>query len=165
MKYYFLTSLNSFIATPIWAKISVVLIAVLSPYATMMHLLVMFWVVDLLTGIMHSTKKRFIEEKPEGFIIKLKMFWRNFESRKLRWSVEKIGCYLTVIVLIAFFEKYFLPFEIGGYTLTKVLSGFFVLIELKSIFENMALLTNSDIFTKVFSIFSKKFKDKTGMEI
>jgi len=165
MKYYFLTAANSLGSTPLLTKTMIVILAVLSPYEAMIYVLLVFWVVDMLTGILHSTKKKFIETKPKGFALKVKIFWKNFESRKLRWSVEKIACYLLVVVLMAVMELYFFPFSIAGYTLTKIACAFFALIELKSIFENLALITKSEVFTKIFALFSKSFKEKTGVEI
>ena len=165
MKYYIITTFNTIAYTPIWTKSAVLFLAVMAPYASMIHILIAFWAVDLATGIMHSTKKKFIEEKPKGFFKKLKIFWKNFESRKLRWSVEKIACYLLVVVLMAFLEQYFFPFSLAGYTLTKIACAFFALIELKSIFENLSLLTKSQIFIKIFGYISKEFKNKTGVDV
>ena len=169
MKYY-LNKLYLLLITPaplsMWKQLGLLFVAVVAPYAALIHLLLVFVFIDLITGIGASYKTFLREEMAKGnkltFKNKIKLFWSNFHSSKLRYTVEKLAVYLLVILLFSFFEKYFLAFSIAGFTLTKIVAMILSIIEIKSILENFSTITNKKFYVAIFNLFKKQVDSKIG---
>jgi len=164
---YYTKNLYIIFAAPLnlslWKQLCLIFIAVLAPYATIFLLLMAFILIDMMTGITASYKKiirKVSDEKAYSFWKKLRVFWKNIKSRKLRYTAEKMAVYMIVIVMFSFFEYYFLKFQISGYTLSKIIVMMLVVIEIHSICENVDVILNKNIFSKIFHIFKKKISEK-----
>lgn len=166
MKYYFITSVSVIKQLPWITKIGLLLATILTPYVSLMVCLLVFILFDFITGVWASyNEKRRRIKRELSFKSRLSLFWNNFKSRKLRYTAEKMGNYLLVIICFAFFEFFFLKFELGGYTLTKIVAGFLAAVEIRSILENMTRITGKKFYSGLFNIFKKKVEEKTGIDI
>ena len=163
--YYIKNLWSVFKSIPLLTKIATLFFAILTPYSSIIHLLLFFVVLDLLTGIYASCKQHMLEHKPVGFSNKLCMCWHHIESKKLRWSVEKLLVYMTIILVTATFEFFYIPIVVGTYTLSKLIIGILTLTEIRSIFENLATIMPNGVVSTVFRVFSKKIKDETGLSL
>lgn len=79
-------------------------------------------------------------------------------SRKLRKSIKKMLGYATVIMLFFMIEEAF-DFEIGSY---RFVGGFICAIEMISILENIAVISENPIFIKIITLFRGRAKDFYG---
>lgn len=95
-----------------------------------------FVLLDLITGVYAAYRNKI-----------------KIESHKLRKTVEKLVFY-TIAILAAFgFEKY-----LADWThLTQIIAGFIASIELISIFENISLITNVNIVSKLKEVIAGMF--------
>lgn len=94
---------------------------------------------DTITGIMASLK--------EG---------NRFESKKLRSTVGKLSAYGIAVLVAHVVDKNFLTNDFPG---MKLISGFICFIEIKSINENIEIITKLNLFQKITQQF--KFKSIT----
>jgi hypothetical protein len=168
MLYYF-KNLTTLLVAPLklslWQSILIAFGCVISPYYALFIILMSFVLIDMLTGIVASYKNRILCEFtlkniPLKFGPAVKLFCKNIQSRKLRYTVEKLVVYMLVMLLISFFEHYFFSFEVLGYTFTKVIVGLLAIIEIRSIFENFDVILNKKYFSVLFNLFKKAADDK-----
>lgn len=102
-----------------------------------MILLVGFFVFsDTITGIMASLK-----------------LGNSFQSKKLRTTVGKFSAYGIGIFVAHVIDTNFLMGEFPG---MKLIAGFICFIELKSINENIEIITKLNLFQKITSQFQFK---------
>jgi phage-related holin len=119
-----------------WAKLSTFILAYFAPIQVVIHCMLIFIVLDCLSGIWASMK--------EG---------NKIESHKLRKTVIKLMWYTVAVMAAHMMET---SFHLGWSQLSNITGGFICLIELKSIFENIARITNEPVFRKIIKIFTKK---------
>lgn len=82
----------------------------------------------------------------------------SVSSRRLRKSIRKMIGYFEVIFLLYIIEKGF-DFEIGTYRFT---GGFICFIELISILENSAVITENKVFLSLIRLLRGKAKSAYG---
>lgn len=113
---------NAFIA--LWAY--------LTPMREVFYCMLFFVIIDLIVGIVASSKNGI-----------------GRSSRRGRKSVGKLFCYMGAILLAYVAEKTFTGDGIGSY---KWIGGFICLVEFISILENMATITGNPIFLKIIRL-------------
>lgn len=163
--YYFGKLLLVLKTTPILTSLMIILGTILSPYVSLIYLLLAMVMIDMITGIWCSVKTKLEELKPNTLKNKLLIIWQTIESRKLRYTIEKLLVYMITILITACFEYYYIPISIGGYTLSKLILGIVTLTEVKSILENCSKITKNQLFAKLFSLFKKKVEDTTQVDL
>ncbi len=125
------TSLQSF-----FTKIAILLIAYFTPVAEMINIMLIFLTVDTISGIWASVKTG-----------------HKFESYRLRKTVYKFIWY-TVSVMLAWMMEH--TFKIEWSNLASITAGFICFVELKSVFENISVITGDPVFLRIIKIFKKK---------
>jgi hypothetical protein len=80
----------------------------------------------------------------------------KLESCKMRRSIDKVIWYITAVLLVYILTK---VFSLEWSYLPNIVGGAICGIELKSIFENIAKITNEPIFLKLARIIAKKTQD------
>jgi hypothetical protein len=103
-------------------------LAYFAPMASMIHVVLIFIVLDLLTGLYSSYKQKI-----------------PIVSLKLRRTVEKFVCYSIAILIGYAFEINFAHWS----NLGQIIAGFIASIELLSIYENIRVITGLNLVTKV----------------
>lgn len=127
----FLMSLNS-----LWSKIAILFIAYFTPIAEMVHVMLIFLVLDTISGIWASLK--------EG---------GKIESNKLRKTVLKFLWYTLSVMAAWMMER---TFRLSWTSLASLTAGFICFVELKSIFENVTRITNEPIFRRILKLLKRK---------
>lgn len=108
------------------------LLAYLSPMEEVFYCMLFFVVVDLVVGVMASSKNGI-----------------GRSSRRARRSLIKLLCYMGAILMAYVAEQTFAGEGIGSY---KWIGGFICLVEFVSILENMATITGNPIFLKIIKL-------------
>ena len=162
---YYIALIWNFLTEKIIIKILLALSTIFLPIQAACLSLLTISIIDFITGVWRSNKLAISEQKPDTFWKTIKIICHNFQSRKARYSVEKLATYGLLILVFAIFETHLLPIVIAGYGITKVVIGILCMIEIRSICENLASISNSPVFNKIFSIFKLKIKEQTGVDI
>ena len=126
------------------AKIAVLFISYFSPVKDIVHVMLIFILVDFLSGIWASRK---LGEK--------------LKSKKFRKTLTKFLWYTIALILSFMMEK---TFNLSWANLSAIIGGFICFIELKSIFENITVITGEPVFMRILNII-KKMGSKTIHEI
>ncbi|MBE9488448.1 MAG: phage holin family protein [Bacteroidetes bacterium] len=111
----------------------------LTPLKDVFFLLLLIVVADFLTGLRASKKKDI-----------------PWSSRRLRKSISKMLCYFGIVYLLFEFQNILNIDFIASY---KLVAGFIYLVELISILENMAVITENKVFLKIVKLIRGKVKD------
>ena len=117
-------------------KLSLLAIAYFTPIAEMVIVMLIFLLLDTISGIWASLKKG-----------------EKLESHKLRKTVYKIIWYTVAVMLSWMMEK---TFSLKWSNLASLVCGFICFVELKSIFENVTSITNEPVFMKILKIIKRK---------
>ena len=130
------------------------LMVFLTPIHLLLFVIIISVVFDLVTGYCSAIKKN-----------KIKGFWKKirfFNSSKATRSIVKMILYILFTIIIFLFEK-----ALIGNTVfvTKFTTFLIVFVELKSICENMDILTDQDVFTTMFTKIRKLFESKVTKQI
>lgn len=126
-----------------FAKVGLLFISYFTPIAEMVHVMLIFLLLDTISGIWASLK--------EG---------NKLQSNKLRKTVYKFLWYTIAVMLSWMMEK---TFSIMDWTnLASLVAGFICFVELKSVFENITRLTGDPIFTRIIKIFKRKGQETIG---
>lgn len=127
-------------------------------YFNQIHLLLIVIILsvlfDLVTGFFAGISKN----KVKG----LRGAYNFFSSRKATRSIVKMILYLTFAALIFAFEQALIGDTVYVVKFTTFL---IVFVELKSICENMDILTGRDVFTTMFVKIRKLFENKVTERI
>ena len=129
----FSTSVSS---TSFFNKVMIVFISYFTPIAGMVHVMLIFLLLDTISGIWASLKSG-----------------EKLESNKLRRSVYKFLWYTIAVMASWMMEK---TFKMSWSNLAGIIAGFICFVELKSIFENITKITNEPVFMRILNIFRKK---------
>ena len=129
----FSTSVSS---TSFFNKFMIVFISYFTPISGMVHVMLIFLVIDTISGIWASLKSG-----------------EKLESGKLRRTVYKFLWYTIAVMASRMMEK---TFHMSWSNLAGIIAGFICFVELKSIFENITKITNEPIFMRILNIFRKK---------
>ena len=168
MGYYFTMVFNSTAQMSWWTKLGLIAASILAPYATLMYFLFFLVILDMATGIWGSFNERIrteYKDKKLTFWHKCQIFWHNIESNKMRYTVSKLLCYMSLILAVAGFEFFVLPLSIQGYTITKIIAGLLCIIEIRSLAENLGKITNKSFYTAIFNIFKKKVEETVQITV
>jgi len=138
----------------VWSAI----MAFLAPIQMMLILIIVMITMDLVTGYISSLQKN----KITGIIAKI----RHFNSHKGTKSIIKMFFYLIFTIIVYLMEYALIGME--SVYITKFSTFLIVFVELKSICENMDIITGRDVFTSLFNkirkIFEKKISDQISYE-
>ena len=119
-----------------WSKLAILFVAYFTPIAAMVHVMLIFLVLDTISGIWASLK--------EG---------NKLESHKLRKTVYKFIWY-TLGVMSAWMMEH--TFKLSWTNLACLVAGFICFVELKSIFENVTRITNEPVFARIVKLLKRK---------
>jgi hypothetical protein len=123
--------------------------AFIMPIQLLLVIIVVAVCFDLVTGYASGLKKNNIK----GFLCML----RYFSSNKATKSIVKMILYLCFTIVIFLFEKAILGESIY---IVKFTTFLIVFVELKSVCENMDILTGRDVFTTMFKKIRDMFQDR-----
>lgn len=123
-------------------NIFILVIAYFTPVKEVVNVMLIFWGVDLVSGIWASMKRK-----------------ERFKSSKLRRSIYKFIWYTVAIMCAYMMER---TFHMGWSNLANIIGGFICFVELKSIFENVTEITEEPVFVRIFKIFKKKGSETIG---
>ena len=128
------------------------LFSFLMPIHLLLLIIILSVIFDLITGFFSGIKKN----KVKG----LKATIRFFSSAKATKSIVKMILYISFTILIYIFEMALIGKTVF---ITKFTTFMVVFVELKSICENMDILTGRDVFTTIFKrvrdLFQKKITE------
>jgi len=124
-------------------------IAFIMPIQLLLVIIVVAVCFDLVTGYASGLKKNNIK----GFLC----MCRYFSSNKATKSIVKMILYLCFTIVIFLFEKAILGESIY---IVKFTTFLIVFVELKSVCENMDILTGRDVFTTMFKKIRDMFQDR-----
>lgn len=130
----------------IWAYVSAAIIGFLAPIQVLFLWLLIFIIVDLITGVCASWN--------EGKII---------TSHGLQRTVLKFINYATAIFLLHGIDVYMVVF--AELYLARIGCTIICGIELYSIFENMYRVTGNEVFKILTQFTKKKIKQETGVDV
>jgi hypothetical protein len=130
------------------------LMALIAPIQLLLLIIILSVLFDLVTGYFSGISKN----KIKGF----KNAIHYFNSSKATRSIVKMILYLSFTILIYAFE-----IALIGNTIyiVKFTTFLIVFVELKSICENMDILTGRDVFTSMFTKIRKLFENKVSNSI
>lgn len=142
------------------AKILAFIMAYFAPVSTIIHVMLIFILIDLISGIWADIKqKQLLIIKKEQFnpVVRLYLhivfIFECIESYKLRRTITKAIWYTVAVLMAHMMEK---TFSLQFMHLVNFIGCFICLIEVKSVFENITKITNEPIFMKIYKIFAKK---------
>lgn len=121
-------------------KILLACLAYFAEIQNLFHAVLLFMVIDWITGVYASYKTRTRGEA-----------W--FTSFKMRRTVEKFVFYMMAIAVAYVFRKEFIEsIELG-----KIVAGYIAITEIKSIFENISRIMGVNLFNELWHIIKDKF--------
>lgn len=116
-------------------KLLIALISYFEPISALLHIVIIFILIDFMTGVYASYKTK-----------------RQICSRRLRKTIEKFVFYSVAIMIGYMFQKHF-----AGWTnLGQIIAGFIAMTELYSIYENITRITGTDILKKLKEVLKLK---------
>jgi len=124
-------------------KIFTFIISYFAPISSIVHVMLIFILVDCLSAIWAAKKNNI-----------------PIESRKMRKTVIKMFWYLSAVLMAHMMEK---EFNIQFAHMAQIVAGFVCMVEMKSVFENITKITNEPVFIKIYKIFEKKAKDSINL--
>ena len=124
------------------SKLAVLLISYFAPVKEIVHVMLIFIVIDFISGVWAARKRK-----------------ETLESRKFRKTLTKFLWYTVALILSFMMEN---TFNLSWSNLSGIIGGFICFIELKSIFENITHITGEPIFMKILGIIRKRGSDITS---
>jgi len=121
------------------SKLAVLLISYFAPVKEIVHVMLIFILIDFISGVWAARKRK-----------------ETLESRKFRKTLTKFLWYTVALILSFMMEN---TFNLSWSNLSGIIGGFICFIELKSIFENITVITGEPIFMKILSIIRKRGSD------
>lgn len=116
-----------------------------APIATIIHVMLVFILIDLLSAIWAALKNK-----------------EKIESHKMRKTVVKMFWYIAAVVMTHMME---VTFNLQFAHLAQITGGFICMVEIKSVFENITKITNEPVFIKIYKLFEKKAKETIDTDI
>jgi len=124
------------------SKLAVLLISYFAPVKEIVHVMLIFILIDFISGVWAARKRK-----------------ETLESRKLRKTLTKFLWYTVALILSYMMEK---TFNLSWSNLSGIIGGFICFIELKSIFENITHITGEPIFMKILGLIRKRGSETIG---
>ena len=118
------------------SKLAVLLISYFAPVKEIVHVMLIFILIDFISGVWAAKKRK-----------------ETLESRKFRKTLTKFLWYTIALILCYMMEK---TFNLSWSNLSGIIGGFICFIELKSIFENITHITGEPIFMKILHMIRKR---------
>jgi hypothetical protein len=125
-------------------KIFAFLLSYFAPIAAIIHVMLIFILVDCISAIWAAKKNN-----------------EPIESRKMRKTVIKMFWYISAVIMAHMLE---VTFNLQFAHLAQITGGFVCIVELKSVFENITKITNEPVFMKIYKLFEKKAKETIDTE-
>lgn len=121
------------------------LLGIFSPISGLYHVIVIFTVLNLFSGVCDDIKKG-----------------QKFEFQKFKVFLLRILFYVITITIVFLFERYIISeFELTSRYLTTTCAGLISLFEIHSFMINASRITNNPVFIKIFDKIQSFFKKKT----
>ena len=129
---------NSFIY-----KVLLALSVYFAPISSLIHVVLLFILLDFLTGMYASFKTK-----------------QKIISSRLRKTIEKFVCYSLAIIVAHIFQTEIMPWL----NFTQLVAGFIAAVELLSIAENIKLITGLDLVKRFRDYIMSQFKKKIDID-
>ena len=129
--------------------------AFIAPIGMLLTLICVVIVFDLVTGYISSVMKSKIKSVFGAL--------RHFNSYKGTKSIVKMMFYLIFTIVVYIAESALIGFD--SIYMTKFSTFMIVFVELKSICENLDIITGRDVFTSIFVKLRKAFENKVTNQI
>jgi len=136
------------------------LLSYFAPIAAIIHVMLVFILIDLLSGIWAYVKSRECEKLTnkefnvfKRFTIYIWFVWFCIESKKLRKTLTKMFWYMVSVMMAHMLE---ITFSLQFLHLAQIVGGFICMVEIKSVFENITKITNEPVFMRIYKLFEKK---------
>ena len=120
-------------------KTLMALIAYFASISTMIYIVLIFVLIDFLTGMYASYRTK-----------------TPIISSKLRRTIEKLVFYTVSIMIAHMFQHHFM----NWFNLTQIVAGFIAATELLSIYENIRKVTKLDVFKRIIDTIKEQFFKK-----
>jgi toxin secretion/phage lysis holin len=120
----------------LWMAFGAFMLSYFSPIKEIVHVMIIFLAVDTISGVWAAYKSG-----------------EAIESHKLRKTVYKLIWYTAAVMLTHMAET---CFSLQWSSMTKIVAAFICFVELKSIFENIARITDEPVFKRLSRMFKKK---------
>jgi len=117
-------------------KLALAVLTYFAPLYEIFVLMMLFVLVDLVSGIVASSRKKI----PRS-------------SRRLRKSLEKTLCYLGAVMLAYAAEQ---AFKVDWFIAHRAIAAFICVVEFISILENFAVITERPVFLKLITLIRGK---------
>ena len=125
--------------TNLIAKLFFIALSYMAEIKHLFHVMIALVFIDLITGIWKSVKA-------SG--------WRSIKSRTLKRSVIKVTAYTLAIISTYIIEKEII---LTGIYISRIVVGLICMVEIASIFENLAEITGDNVFLKIFETLKTYF--------
>lgn len=141
------------------AQLFAFLISLLTPLATVIHVIILLLIVDAITSIYYQMK---IVEKEKTYFRTVKKRMNVIESGRLRKTIEKLFFYILTLIVFFLFDKYVIKVDsasetsINTFSITNIAAILISMVEITSIASNVSKITGNPIFNRIVKIFSKK---------
>ncbi|MFZ4400609.1 MAG: phage holin family protein [Bacteroidales bacterium] len=127
----------------LFIKIFTFVLSYFAPIATIIHVMLIFILIDLISGIWAAKKANI-----------------PIESSKMRKTVSKLIWYMVAVIMAHMMEN---TFAMQWSHMAQICGGFICMVEIKSVFENISKITNEPVFIKLYKLFEKKAKDTVNL--
>jgi hypothetical protein len=151
-----------------FAQLFAILIAFLTPIASVIHVVIFLLIVDAITSIYYQMKLATVDKK--GFWNCLVSAFKIVESSKLRKTLEKLFFYILILIVFFVFDLFILKVvptsenTISTLSITNIASVLIAIVEMTSIAANVSKITGNPIFNRIVSIFKRKANQKMEIE-
>lgn len=115
-----------------------------APLPLLVFWMFMFVIVDMITGMLAAKRRNEL-----------------ISSKKMKKTISKLICYMTVVLLARGINVHILPFvELYACYIT---TGIICFVELFSILENLYCITDNQVFRLLTQWSKQKMKETTGI--
>lgn len=153
------------------AKVFWFLIGLFAPIAILIHMVILFLVIDMITAIYRQYKMtlRSLGKKP--FVFRTALLFKTFRSSRAITTIEKLVFYSAAIILVFLMEKFVLHIDfndgqpVGLMTITNISAGIILGIEFGSIMANISIITKNNVFLTIYKLMVSNVRNKTHVDI
>lgn len=121
------------------------ILGILSPVSSLYHVIIIFTVLNLFSGVVDDIKQG-----------------QKFQYQKFKIFLLRVLFYVITITVVFLFERFIISeFELSSKYLTATCAGLIALFEIHSFLCNVSRITNNPVFLKIFDKIQSFFKKKT----
>jgi hypothetical protein len=121
------------------------ILGILSPVASLYHVIIIFTVLNMFSGV--------IDDFKQG---------QKFQYVKFKIFLLRVLFYVITITVVFLFERYIVSeFELSSKYLTATCAALIALFEIHSFLCNASRITNNPVFLSIFNKIQSFFRKKT----